>query len=124
LATNPEYQKYWWVLVLSAITQGLIYVGTVSGIYLNAVERNRLAFLGQIIYSGTFVVVGMPATAILPGIAGPVVGGLVAAILMVIVNLWSVHRLPAVERAADLPTGDDSDGFDLLSKSASATPAA
>ena len=111
---DPSYQRYWLVLVLAAVTQGLIYLGTVLGVYLNAIERNRRAFVGQVIYSGAFVVIGMPATA-LWGIMGAVIGGFAAAVLMLVVNAWSVHNLPHAEPDIS-PEGPR--GFDVIPASA------
>jgi O-antigen/teichoic acid export membrane protein len=89
---DPAYQQFWWVLVLSAITQGLIYVGIVLGVFLNAVERSRAAFIGQIVYSGLSVVIGMPATA-LWGLLGAAWGGVFASAAQVILNLLNFARL-------------------------------
>jgi O-antigen/teichoic acid export membrane protein len=99
LATNPEYQQHWWVLVMSAVSQGLIYVGGVTGTFLNAVERNRQAFVGQAVYAVAFLVVGIPATALLPGIVGPVLGVLVASAVLVVLNCVSVHTIPELADA-------------------------
>lgn len=115
---DPEFQRYWWVLVIAAISQGLVYLGTVLGVYLNALERNRLAFIGQMVYSALFVVVGMPATAIF-GIAGAAVGGCIAAAATLTVNFWAVKNLPAQEQ----PTASRR-GFEVIPNPASATPAA
>lgn len=117
LATNPEYQKFWWVLVISAVSQGLIYLATVMSSYLNAVERNRLAFYGQVTYSAMFVVVGMPLTAIY-GLAGAAVAGVVSAACIVAVNLFFIVRLPSREDQAPPPRG-----FEVIHPSASPTAA-
>jgi O-antigen/teichoic acid export membrane protein len=117
---DPSYQQYWLVLVISAATQGLIYLGGVLGVYLNAIERNRRAFVGQIVYSGLYMLVGMPATAKW-GIIGATFGGLVAATATVVVNFLSVQRLPAHE---DRPPTDPRRGFEVIPNPATATPAA
>jgi O-antigen/teichoic acid export membrane protein len=97
LATNPEYQQYWWVLVMSAVSQGLIYVGGVTGTFLNAVERNRQAFVGQAVYAVAFLVVGIPATALLPGIVGPALGVFVASALLVVINCGLIYSIRPAE---------------------------
>ena len=118
IATNPEYQKYWLILVISVLTQAMIYVGQVMGVYLNAIERNRRAFIGQILYSGLFVVVGMPATA-LWGLMGAAIGGVVAAAALVVSNLWAVETLPAHEGPPP-PPQESRRGFEVIT---GATPA-
>ena len=115
---DPAYEQYWMILVLSAATQGLIYLGMTLGVFLNAIERNRRAFVGQVTYSGLYVVVGLPLTAIW-GLMGAAVGGLVAAIALVLVNVWNVQSLPEHEER----------GFDVIPATggpqpASVTPAA
>ena len=112
IATNPEYQKYWLILVISVFTQALIYVGQILGVYLNAIERNRRAFIGQVLYSALFVVVGMPATA-LWGLMGAAIGGIVAGVGLVIANLWAVETLPAHEEPPATPP-EKQRGFDVI----------
>jgi O-antigen/teichoic acid export membrane protein len=58
LALDAEYQKYWWILIISASSQGLIYIAQVSGVFLNAVERNRIAFVGATAFSATALSLG------------------------------------------------------------------
>ena len=96
---DPTYERYGLVLVLSAVTQGLIYLGMTMGVYLNAIERNRRAFAGQVTYSGLYVFVGFPFTA-LWGVTGAAIGGLIAAAVLVALNTWNVQRLPDREEPA------------------------
>jgi O-antigen/teichoic acid export membrane protein len=122
LATKPEYQQYWLILVISVITQALIYFGQILGVYLNAIERNRRAFVGQVLYSGLFTVVGMPLCAIW-GLMGAAVGGIVASTGLVIANLWAVETLPAQEEPQPPPT-EARRSFEVITEPAPVTPAA
>jgi hypothetical protein len=81
-------------------------------VYLNAIERNRRAFIGQVLYSALFVVVGMPATA-LWGLMGAAIGGIVAGVGLVIANLWAVETLPAHEEPPATPP-EKRRGFDVI----------
>jgi O-antigen/teichoic acid export membrane protein len=112
-ATKPEYQLYWLVLVISVVTQALIYIGQVLGVYLNAIERNRRAFIGQILYATMFTVVGMPLCAKW-GLMGAALGGLFAASALVAANLWAVETLPEHEEPAPPPPPDKRRGFDVI----------
>jgi len=82
---------------MSAVSQGLIYVGGVTGTFLNAVERNRQAFVGQAVYAVAFLVVGIPATALLPGIVGPALGVFVASALLVVINCGLIYSIRPAE---------------------------
>lgn len=96
LALDSSYEKYWWILVISAISQGLIYIAQVSGVFLNAVERNRTAFVGAVAFSVAFMATGMPLTMWL-GLPGAAMGGVFGSLAQIFVNAYGYAKLPARE---------------------------
>ena len=94
VSADPQYTQYWWVAVLIAIGQMVLYLNQTSGAFLGGVEHSRLSMIGQIGYSATFLLIGLPLTAILK-FPGAVIAGLLAAIVQCTTNAINVQRVVA-----------------------------
>jgi O-antigen/teichoic acid export membrane protein len=93
---NAVYLAFAYVLVIVSCYNVVAYWNAAVSTFLNAVERSRDAFKGQLTYTLVMVFVGMPMTAIF-SYPGAAISGLSAAILQFAVVLYGAQRLLASE---------------------------
>jgi O-antigen/teichoic acid export membrane protein len=89
---NAVYLSFAYVLVIIACQSAVAYWAAAASTFLNAVEKSRDAFKGQMAYAIIMVVLGMPMTAIFhyPGAA---ISGLFAASIQCGIVFFAVRRL-------------------------------
>jgi O-antigen/teichoic acid export membrane protein len=95
---NAVYLSFAYVLIMIACQNFIGYWAAAASTFLNAVEKSRDAFNGQLTFAITMVVLGMPMTAIFhyPGAA---ISGLIAASLQLAVVTHAAYRLLRSERS-------------------------
>jgi O-antigen/teichoic acid export membrane protein len=96
-----QYLPYTHILQIMLMTALCVVAKDVLGAFFNAVERPRLNFIGQAVYTASIVLIAMPLTARL-GLWGLVLGGLSAAAIGLVVNVGLFQWLGRRETA--LPT--------------------
>lgn len=88
-AQAEEYEPWTYLLKVLVFTAVFVYTATATGAFLNAIERPRLAFLAQLAYTCSMLLLAMPLTMVL-GVTGAVVGACVAAMVHALVGLFFV----------------------------------
>jgi O-antigen/teichoic acid export membrane protein len=95
--SESEYLAYASVVQIMALTMAMVYVSFASGAMLNAVQRTREGFVGQVIYAASFVFIAIPL-AWQWGLVGAAMGCLIASTLRTIIYTFYVYRLGRVEQ--------------------------
>ena len=93
---GDQYVAHAHLLQVMVMTALCMVSKDVLGAFFNAVERPRLNFLGQAVYTLSIVLVGMPLTARM-GLDGLVIGAFCAAVMALIMNAASMSWLGRVE---------------------------
>jgi O-antigen/teichoic acid export membrane protein len=90
---NAEnYLPHMRVLQIITFWTLLMFAKETMASFLNAIERPRLSFLGQVSYAAGMVLLAMPLTARY-GLVGMAIGATVAALVHLIVNIWLMRSL-------------------------------
>lgn len=104
-----QYVAHAGALQIMVLTALCMLTKDVLGAFFNAVERPRLNFLGQAVYTLSIVFVGMPLTAHM-GLDGLVIGAFLAALAALLMNAASMAWLGRVEAPRLRPTSLEPQG--------------
>jgi O-antigen/teichoic acid export membrane protein len=86
------YLPFATIAQIAVFATGFSYLSTMTGVFLNAVERSKQATIGQVIYCLAFCLIAMPLVAQW-GVYGGVSGWLIATIFQLLVNTYYVMRI-------------------------------
>jgi O-antigen/teichoic acid export membrane protein len=99
---ESEYLNYAPVVSIMSATMLMVYASFASGSLLNAVQRTREGFVGQVIYAASFVFIAIPM-AWKWGLVGAAMGCLIASTLRSVIYAWYVYRLGRVDQPLVCP---------------------
>jgi O-antigen/teichoic acid export membrane protein len=94
-----NYLPHALALQVMLLTTPLVFAKDVIGMFFNAVERPRLNFFTQAIYTAAVVLVAMPLTAVI-GLSGLVWGGLLSALIGLVAGSVMLVRLRRLWRGS------------------------
>ncbi|CAN5361159.1 hypothetical protein BH09PLA1_BH09PLA1_21190 [soil metagenome] len=98
-----NYLPFAGVLRIMACFTLLVFVKEMSASFLNAVERPKLSFIGQIGYAAAIVLIAMPLT-VRYGLRGMAIGATIAAAMHLVINAWLIQSLKR-DHVALFPAG-------------------
>jgi O-antigen/teichoic acid export membrane protein len=94
--SDSAFAPYASLLQIMLLTQLLVYVHSLTGSFFNALERSRVAFYGQLIYTVVIVTVAYPLASI--SLQAAVLGTTLAAIAHVAFLGFMILRLRGEQR--------------------------